>query len=54
MYQFWYDYAKQNYGKKCRIMLMDTRSFIAYTKAEGIYSGIAKMLKQDLIRQTIN
>ena len=21
MYEFWYDYVKQNYGKKCRVML---------------------------------
>ena len=54
MYEFWYDYVKQNYGKNEELCYMDTNSFIVYTKAEDIYADIAKMLKQDLIRQTIN
>ena len=54
MYEFWYDYVKQNYGKNEELCYMDINSFIVYTKAEDTYAGIAKMLKQDLIRQTIN
>ena len=30
MYEFWYDYVKQKYGKKAKLCYMDTRSFIVY------------------------
>ena len=40
MYEFWYDYAKPKYGEKVKLCCMDTDSFIAYIKTDGIYKDI--------------
>ena len=45
MYEFWYDYLKQNDGKNAELCYMDISNYTVYTKTEDIYAGIAKMLK---------
>ena len=45
MYEFWYDYVKQNYGKNAELCYMDISNYTVYTKAKDIYVGIAKILK---------
>ena len=45
MYEFWYDYLKQNDGKNAELCYMDISNYTVYTKAEDIYVGIAKILK---------
>ena len=45
MYEFWYDYVKQNYGKNAELCYMDISNYTVYTKAEDIYAVIAKILK---------
>ena len=45
MYEFWYDYLKQNDGKNAKLCYMDISNYTVYTKTEDIYAGIAKMLK---------
>ena len=42
MYEFWYDYVKAKYGKKAKLCLNDTHSFIVYTKIDDIYKDIAE------------
>ena len=43
MYEFWYDYMKQKYGKKeAQSCYMDINSFIVYIKTEDIYVDIAR------------
>ena len=43
MYEFWYDYIKQKYGKK--------QNFIVYTKQMIFINIWQKMLKMELILQ---
>ena len=45
MYEFWYDYLKQNDWKNAELCYMDISNYTVYTKAEDIYVGIAKILK---------
>ena len=52
--EFWYDYVKPKYGKKAKLCYMDTSSFMVYIKTEDIYVDLQKMLKPDLILQSIN
>ena len=40
--KFSYDNVKPKYGEKAKLCYMDTDSFIAYIKTEGIYSDISK------------
>ena len=42
MYEFWYDYIKQKYGKKAKLCYMDTDSFIEYIKTDDIYKEIVE------------
>ena len=42
MYAFLYDYIKPKYGEKTKLCYMDTGSFIAQIKAEGIYLDTKK------------
>ena len=42
MYEFWYDYVKAKYGKKAKLCLKDTHSFIVYIKIDDIYKDIAE------------
>ena len=42
MYEFWYDYVKVKYGKKAKLCLKDTHSFIVYIKIDDIYKDIAE------------
>ena len=32
MYEFWYDYVKQNYGKNAELCYMDISNYTVYTK----------------------
>ena len=43
-YQFWLDYVEQKYGKKVKLCLMDTDSFIVYIKIDDVYENIAKKI----------
>ena len=36
MYEFWYDYVKPKYDENANICYMDTDSFIAQIKTDGI------------------
>ena len=54
MYWFWYDYVKTKYGEKSILCYVDTGSFIVYIKADIILKTLQKMLKQDLMLQTMN
>ena len=40
--KFSYDNVKPKYGEKAKLCYMDTDSFIAYIKTEGIHSDISK------------
>ena len=42
MYEFWYDYAKPNYGKKARLCYLDTDSIIIYVRTDYINKDIAE------------
>ena len=42
MYEFWYDYLKQKYGKRAKLGHKYRDNFIVYIKTEDIYSDIAK------------
>ena len=42
MYEFWYDYVKPKYAENAKLCYMDTDSFIAHVKADGIYKDIAE------------
>ena len=42
MYEFWYDYEKQNMVKKQNCVTMDTDSFVVYIKTDDSYKDIAK------------
>ena len=42
MYEFWYDYVQQKYGKKPKLCCMDTDSLIVYIKSDDTYKYIAE------------
>ena len=42
MYEFWYDYVKQQYGEKAELCYMDTGSFIVYIKTNDIYKDVER------------
>ena len=41
MFGYWYDYAKAKYGNKRKLCYIETESFIAYVKSEGVYADLA-------------
>ena len=54
IYKFWYDYVKPKYGEKIRLSCMDTTKFIVYKKQIIFIKTLQKMLKLDLLLQTIS
>ena len=40
MYQFWYDYLKQKYGNKIRLIYTDTDSFVIEVETDDIYKDM--------------
>ena len=42
MYEFWYDYAKAEYGGKAKLCYIDTHIFTVYIKTDDIYKDIAE------------
>ena len=42
MYEFWYDYVQQKYGKKPKLCCMDTDSLIVYIKSDDTYKYITE------------
>ena len=52
VYECWYDYVKNKYEKN-KLCYMDTDSFTVYIK-KAFMQTLLKMLKQDLIPQTMN
>ena len=54
MYEFWYDYVKQKYGKKPNCVIwIHTVSLYIY-KQKIFIKTLQKMLKQDLILLIMN
>ena len=41
MYEFWYDYIRQNYGDRANTCYTYTDSFITYIKTEYFFEGIS-------------
>ena len=41
MYEFWYDYIRQNYGDRANTCYTYTDSFIIYIKTEYFFEGIS-------------
>ena len=37
VYYFWYDYINSKYGKKAKLCVIDTDSFIVYIRTDYIY-----------------
>ena len=54
IYEFWYDYVKPKYGEKARLSCMDITSVIVYKKQIVFIKTLQKMLKLDLILQSMN
>ena len=54
IYEFWYDYVKPKYGEKARLCCMDITSVIVYKKQIVFIKTLQKMLKLDLILQSMN
>ena len=50
MYEFWYDYAKPQYGDNVKLCYMDTDSFIMHIKTKDFYKDIADDV-ENLIHQ---
>ena len=48
MYEYWYDYVKPMYGKKAKILYMDTNRFRVYMKSEYISEDLAGDVKKRL------
>ena len=42
MYEFWYDYVKQKYGRNAKLCYMDTDSFIVHIETDDIYRNFAE------------
>ena len=46
MYEYWYDYAKPNYGDNPKLCHMDTDSIRVHVKAEDVYKDILRYVEQ--------
>ena len=42
MYEFWFDYVKQEYGQNAKLCYIDTENFIVPVKTDDIYKDIAE------------
>ena len=40
IYEFWYDYIKENYGDRAQLCSVDTDNFVTHIKAEDFYKYI--------------
>ena len=45
MFEFYYDYMKNKYGNKSRLLFTDTDSLIYKTETENVYDNISKSKK---------
>ena len=56
MYDFWYDFVKPKYGRKCKIGVYGYRQFHCLHKNISYFKRLTlqKMLKLDLILQIMN
>ena len=53
MYEFWYDYVKQKYGKRMELCYMKT--VLLYNKKQMIFiKAFQKMLKKSLLLQILD
>ena len=50
MYEFWYDYAKPQYGDNLKLCYIDNDSFIMHIKTKDFYKDIADDV-ENLIHQ---
>ena len=46
MYEFWYDYIRQNYGDRAKLCYTHTDSFIIYIKTEDFFEDISSDVKR--------
>ena len=53
MHEFWYDSIYPKYSKNSRCRSMSTDSFIVYVKQMILTKTLLKMLKKDLILQSM-
>ena len=49
MYDYWYNYVKQKYGKKAKLYYTNTGSFIVHLASEEIEADLV----QDVKRKTL-